>query len=111
MMSKSGLETPLADFNPAATSVPLPVPQATADITMVVCNRATIVPQVTDYRVLTDMHLPLAIKSGGKTLFLGAKQGQIQFGVPDGDATPAEIEALRARRDEMQTAMAKAAGK
>ena len=113
MMSRVGdqyLATPLTAFNPANTSVPLPVPQASANVTMVLCNRTTIVPEITDYRVLLEMHLPLAIKAGDKSLFLGINKGQLQMGVPEGQSSPEEIQSLRARVDEMQLAMAKAAG-
>lgn len=99
------LESPLAGFDPTAPG-PLPVLPANSGAVMVVCSRDSIVPQVTDFRVLTEMHLPLAIKSGAKTLFIGLKEGRLQFAVPDGDATPAEMGALSARRDEMQAAMA-----
>ena len=104
------LASPLAGFNPAATSVPLPIPQANANAAMVMCNRATIVPEVTDYRVLLEMHLPLAIKAGDKTLFLGINKGQLQMGVPEGQSSPDDIQGLRARIDEMQLAMNKAMG-
>jgi hypothetical protein len=103
------IETPLAGLDPASPA-PLPVLQANAGAVMVICGRPTIVPEIADYRVLTEMHLPLAIRSGGKTLFLGVKGGQIQFAIPDGDATPEEMSALRARRDQMQDAMAAKAG-
>lgn len=112
-MSKVGdqyLATPLTAFDPANTAVPLPVPQADANVAMVLCNRTTIVPEITDYRVVTEMHLPLAIKAGDKSLFLGITNGKLQMGVPEGQSTPEEMQALRARADEMQLAMAKAAG-
>ena len=99
------VDTPLANFNPAAAA-PLPAPAANA--VLVVCNRATIVPELSDYRVLTEMHLPLAIKDGKRTLFLGAANGKLQIGVQDGEVAPAEVEALRTRIDEMEDAMTKA---
>jgi len=113
LMSKIGdqyLTTPLAGFNPAITSVPLPTPPANAASTIVMCNRATIVPEITDYRVPLEMHLPLAIKAGDKSLFLGINKGKLQLGVPDGQSSAEEMQSLRARVDEMDLAMAKAAG-
>ena len=113
LMSKVGdqyMASPLLAFNPAMTSMPLPIPQANANVAMVMCNRATIVPEITDYRVLLEMHLPLAIKAGDKTLFLGINKGQLQMGVPEGQSSPDDIQGLRARIDEMQLAMNKAAG-
>jgi hypothetical protein len=109
LVSKAGeqyVESPLVGFEPGITSKPLPVVQANSGAAMVLCNRSTIVPELTDYRVLTEMRLPLAIKSGAKTLFLVVKDGQLQFALPDGDATPDEMKALSARQTEMRTAMA-----
>jgi hypothetical protein len=113
LVSKAGdqyVESPLVGFEPQTTSKPLPVVQANSGAQMVLCNRSTIVPELTDYRVLTEMRLPLAIKSGAKTLFLGVKDGQVQFALPDGDATPDEMKALSARQTEMRTAMAGKSG-
>jgi hypothetical protein len=108
IVSKLGeqyVEAPLAGFDPSLASQPLPSVQASSGAQMVLCNRPTIVPQVSDYRVLTEMHLPLAIRSGAKTLFVGVKDGRVQLALPEGDATAEEMTALRARQDEMQTAM------
>jgi hypothetical protein len=104
------LANPLTGFNPANTATPLPVPEASANATLVMCSRATIVPEVTDYRVPVEMHLPLAIKAGDKSLFLGINKGKLQVGVPEGQSGPDEVKGLSARIDEMQLAMAKAAG-
>jgi hypothetical protein len=102
LMSKAGAPTPLPGFDPAKTSTPLPQPQA--DPMMVMCDRTTVVPQVTDYRVLLEMQLPLVIRVGDRLLVVGAKDGQFQFSMERGAATPAETAALDARRDEMQKA-------
>ena len=109
LVSKAGdqyVESPLNGFEPKDVSKALPGVQANSGAAMVLCNRASLVPELTDSRVLTEMHLPLAIKSGGKTLFLVVQNGQLQFALPDGDATPDEMKALSARQTEMRTAMA-----
>lgn len=100
LVSKAGAQTPLPGFDPAKASTPLPQPSA--DPMMVLCDRATIVPQVTDYRVLLEMQLPLVLRVGPKLLVVGAKDGQFQFSMERGVATPAETTALDARRQEMQ---------
>jgi hypothetical protein len=100
-------EIPLAGFDPAVTSQPLPAVTAPGAV-MVACLRTTIVPEVTDYRVLTELRLPLSIRAGQKTLLLGASAGKLQIGLPDGPTTPEETKALRDRLDEMNAAMAKA---
>ena len=99
-------ETPLAGFDPAVTSAPLPAVTA-ANAVMVVCDRTTIIPEVTDYRVLTELRLPLSIRAGQRALFLGAAGGKLQVGVPDGQVSPEDTKALENRLAEMQTAMAK----
>jgi hypothetical protein len=101
-------ETPIAGFDPAITSAPLPA-LTVANPLMVLCNRTTIIPEVTDYRVLTELRLPLSIRAGARTLFLGASGGKLQVGLPDGQVTPEETKTLEDRLDEMQTAMAKPA--
>jgi hypothetical protein len=78
---------------------------------MVACIRATIIPEVTDYRVLTELRLPLSIRAGQKTLLLGASAGKLQIGLPDGPTTPEETKALRDRLDEMNATMAASAPK
>lgn len=99
-------EVPLAGFDPAVTSAPLPAVTAQGAV-MVACIRATIIPEITDYRVLTELRLPLSIRAGQKTLLLGASAGKLQIGLPDGPASPEETKALRDRLDEMGVAMAK----
>ena len=104
-------ESPLAGFDPT-NPAPLPALGANSGAVMVACARSTLVPEISDYRVLTEMRLPFAIKAGAKTLFIGVKGGQVQFALPDGDATPEEMTAIRARRDQMQAALqAKTASK
>jgi hypothetical protein len=99
-------ETPLAGFDPARTSAPLPAVTA-INAVMVVCDRTTIIPEVTDYRILTELRLPLSIRAGQKALFLGAAGGKLQVGLPDGAVTPEETKVIEDRLAEMQTAMAK----
>jgi hypothetical protein len=103
-------ETPLPGFDPAVTSLPLPAVTAPGAV-MIACIRTTIVPEVTDYRVLTELRLPLSIRAGQKTLFLGASGGKLQVGVPEGEATPEDTKAVQARLDEMNAAMAQAQAK
>jgi hypothetical protein len=97
-------ETPLAGFDPAVTTAPLPAVTAPGAV-MVVFLRTTIVPEVTDYRVLTELRLPLSIKAGQKTLFLGASGGRLQVGTPGGEISPEDAAAVHARLDQMDAAM------
>jgi hypothetical protein len=104
------VEQPLAGFDPAVTSQPLP-PITAPNAAMIVCIRTTIVPEITDYRVLTELRLPLSIRAGQKTLFLGASGGKLQAGTPEGEATPEDTKAIQDRLDEMDAAMAQALAK
>jgi hypothetical protein len=103
-------EVPLPGFDPALTSAPLPAVTMTNAV-MVVCNRTTIIPEVTDYRVLTELRIPLAIRTTSKTVLLGASGGKLQVGLPDGQVSPEDTKALEDRLAEMQTAMAKPAAR
>jgi hypothetical protein len=103
-------ETPLPGFDPALTSTPLPA-VTMANAVMVVCNRTTIVPEVNDYRVLTELRLPLAIRAGSRTILLGASGGKLQVGLPDGQVSPEDTKAIEDRLAEMQTAMARPAAR
>jgi len=100
-------EQPLPGFEPALTSLALPAIEA-ANAVMVVCLRTTIIPEVTDYRVLTELHLPLSIRAGNKTLFLGVSAGKLQAGFPDGQATAEDAKVVQDRLDEMTAAMVQA---
>jgi hypothetical protein len=111
-VSKDGAtQTPLAAFDTAITTLPLPMVPATANAAMVLCHRDTIIPEVNDYRVLAEMHLPLAIQAGPRTLFLGSAGDHFQVGVQDGVVTDAEKTALQDRMDQMQTALEKSVAK
>jgi hypothetical protein len=103
-------EIPLTGFDPAVTSQPLPA-ITTPGAVMIMCVRTTIVPEVTDYRVLTELRLPLSINTGQRSLLLGASAGKLQIGLPDGPASPEETKALQNRLDEMNAAMAQAQSK
>ena len=109
LVTKNGeqyVETPLAGFDPAVTSRPLPPAPPAGSGAMVLCKRATMIPEVTDYRVLAEMHVPLAINAGPKSIYLGAAEGRLQIGMPDGQTvTPAETKALQDRLDQMQSAL------
>ena len=109
LVTKTGdqyAETTVPGFEPALTSLPLPAVVAPGAV-MVVCNRTTIIPEVTDYRVLSELRLPLSIRAGRRTVFIGVSGGRLQIGTPDGQTvTPEETKALQDRLDQMQTAMA-----
>jgi hypothetical protein len=95
----------LPDFDPAVLSVPLVPPSPAENASAVICQRTTIVPLPDDYRVLTEMHLPLALSTDHATPWLMIEAGQLKVQFKDGEASPEEMRALQARLDEMQTAL------
>jgi hypothetical protein len=105
LVTKSGdqnVETPLPGFDPGKNT---PLPPSAGGIA-VVCTRATIIPEVSDYRVLSEMHLPLMINARSKTILLRLSGGGVELGMPEGqEATPDETKALKDRLDQMAAAM------
>jgi len=95
----------LSGFDPSDSSRPLgPLPPETNAVA-VLCRRATIVPELADYRVLDRMHLPLALTDGKRVLWLVIVNGQLAVYFPEGKATPEELPVLQQRVDQMQTAL------
>lgn len=95
----------LPNFDPSVLSVPLVSPNPAHNASAVICHRSTIVPLPDDYRVLVEMHLPLALQAGHSTLWLMLVSGQLEVQFKEGQATPDEMRALQARLDQMQTAI------
>jgi hypothetical protein len=95
----------LPDFDPSILSIPLLPPNTAENASAVICQRTTIVPLPHDYRVLTEMHLPLALRTDRTTLWLMIESGQLKVQFKDGQATPDEMRALQERLDEMQSAL------
>ena len=95
----------LPNFDPSVLSVPLVSPNPTENASAVICHRSTIVPLPDDYRVLVEMHLPLALQAGQTTIWLMMVSGQLEVQFKEGQATPDEMQILQARLDQMQTAI------
>ncbi len=110
-MTKIGdqyLTTPLTGFNPAMTAIPLPPPPANAN-----ANPGHVQPRdhrAGDHRlrVPLEMHLPLALRRATRACSWVSARASCSWVVPDGQSTPDEMQALRARVDEMGLAMTKA---
>ncbi|MBV9994101.1 MAG: hypothetical protein JO127_02705 [Caulobacteraceae bacterium] len=88
----------MTDFDPSETSKPLSAPTADLKAQIVICIRNTLIPAPHDYRVLTEMGLPLFIKAHGRVLQLATSGGQLQASMFDGAAlTPVESQAVSVR--------------
>lgn len=95
----------MRSFDPSNKAVPLYPADPAEKIEAVMCERKTLVPEPTDYRVISEMRLPLAIRSGTVTVWLGAENGRLSVQIPAGAVSAADQQAIKARVDELQTAM------
>jgi len=96
------VRSPLLSFDPSDTAKSLSLPQVDGTPSAVICNRSSIIPQPTDYRVLTELKLPLFIKVDQRAITLVIVNGQLQTMIAAGTLLPGEAEALQARLNEMQ---------
>jgi len=98
------LQIPLTGFDPSVTSTPLPDANPDAGASMVLCNRATVMPELTDYRVPFEMGQALAIRAGRTIVVLSIDKDHLTITTPDNE--PADEKArIQARVDEMQAIM------
>ena len=95
----------MRNFDPSNKAVPLYPANPADSIDAVICERKSLVPEPTDYRVISEMRMPLAIRSGGVTVWLGAENGRLSVQVPAGAVNAADQQAIKARVDELQKAM------
>jgi hypothetical protein len=97
---------PLDDFDPSDPLTPLSPPASTPDarISAVLCVRDSILPAAFDYRILSDMRLPLFIQDGARTVAIEAKDSSLSMGLAAGPLlSPSEVATMRARLDAMNT--------
>ena len=107
LLSKSGdrfARVPLPGFDPSSPA-PLSVETPEGGTALILCRRGTIFPEPTDYRVPSELHLPLAITDERRVLYLEIVDGRLQASLRRGRASPDEDAEVMARVDEMQAAM------
>lgn len=101
--------TDLHVLQATADSVPFSLPKDAPDaVRAVICGRSSIVPAVTDYKVLAAGY-PFNIVSGGRIGVLEISGGQIRFRMVKGTIEATEIDLMRTRLNELQTAFDAAA--
>jgi hypothetical protein len=96
---------PMRNFDPSNKAVALHPIDPADHVDAVICERTSLVPEPTDYRVISEMQLPLAIKAGGATVWLGASEGRLTTQVATGQVSDADQQAIKARVAELQASM------
>ncbi len=108
LLSRTGeryARVPLPGFDPASSPAPLSIPTPEGATALVLCRRASVLPEMTDYRVPAELHLPLAITDERRVLYLEIVGGRLQATFRRGQASPDEEAEVKARVGEMQAAM------
>lgn len=72
----------------------------------VVCDRTSVFLGPNDHRVITDLHVPLFIRSTGRIAILEAAEGQLRVRFHQGQPTAEEAQALAAALDRANADMA-----
>lgn len=83
---------PIPGFTILHGQPPFSAPPGSLDA--VVCDRPALVMGGNDHRVLTDMHVPLFIRSGGRIFILEVENGRFAIRFTQGRPTPQEQQAL-----------------
>jgi len=95
------LDDPLPDFDPSKPQ-PLVDPGLMRSATGVLCRRDSIIPERADLRVLTELHVPLAIAEGQRLAWLIMVKGQLALNFGSGQANAKEQPTIQSRLDQMQ---------
>ncbi len=107
LLSKTGSQyarIPLPGFDPGSPA-PLSIAKPDGGSALILCRRATVLPELSDYRVPAELHLPLALTDERRVLYLEIVDGRLKASLRRGQASPEQEAELKARVDEMQTAM------
>ena len=113
LLSRTGgsyARAPLPGFDPSSPA-PLSVKTPEGGTALILCRRGTVFPQLTDYRVPAELHLPLALTDERRVLQIEIVDGKLQATLRRGQLVPEQEAALKARVEEMQAAMDGAAAK
>ena len=107
LLSRTGdhyARVPLPGFDPSSPG-PLQAPRPEGSTALVLCRRGTVFPELTDYRVPAELHLPLALTDERRVLQLDIVGGKLQASLRRGQLAAEQEAALKARVDQMQAAM------
>mgnify|MGYP001164237640 CR=1 FL=1 len=105
--AESSAFVPVAGYSILAASAPLSAPPGQTDIDAIMCLRNAVFIGPVDHRVLTDLHVPLYIRTVDRRMaVLELADGQLRVRFAAGEPLPAETEAMRAALDRAQQDMA-----
>lgn len=96
---------PIPGYTILAAIPPFGRPAGLTDLDAVVCDRQSIFIGPNDYRVLTDLSVPLYIRSSGRIAVLEASEGQLSVRFNQGAPTAEERQALAEALDRSEDAL------
>jgi hypothetical protein len=94
---------PVSGYTITNATTPLRLPDSYPDAVAIVCERSTLTIGDNDYRVLTDLEVPLFVKSSGRTVVFEMVSGQFLLQVADGELTQEEIAGLQVALNRAQS--------
>jgi hypothetical protein len=97
---------PVEGFSILTAQTPLARPSGQPYVDAVICDRPSIYLGANDYRVLTDLSVPLFLRSGPRLATLEVHEGALRLRFIRGQPTAEEAQALSAALDQAQTAAA-----
>ena len=90
-----GIYVPIQGYSIMAATPPLTAPPNQPRIDAIVCERPGLSISPNDYRVLTDLHVPLFIRAGERTVAMELDQGGVRLRFTNGAPLPEEMQGLR----------------
>lgn len=94
---------PTPDYSLLSAATPLTAPPNQARVDALICDRPSMFIGPNDHRVLTDLHIPLFIRSGGRVGVMEFRQGQVHLRFSEGAPTDAERDAIAIALDRAQS--------
>jgi hypothetical protein len=99
-----GMRTePAGGYFITGAAPPLRLPEGHTNVAALVCDRATLTIGDNDYRVLTDLEIPLFVRSDDRILALEMVHGQFRIRLDEGDLTEDEVTSIQTALDRAQS--------
>jgi len=104
VQSEAGIRTDfVAGFAVIGATPPLQLPAGYDQAAAIMCDRSVLIISDDDYRVITDLAVPLYISSAGRTIVLEISNGQFRARTVRGELTETEIAAVQAALNRAQS--------
>lgn len=101
---------PIAGYSLLTATPPLTAPPNQPQIDAIICDRPAMFIGPNDHRVLTDLHKPLFIRSGGRVAVMEFTENQVHLRFTEGSPSEAEMQAIRGALDAAQADIDRIAG-